>query len=106
MQRLESSVHSNNSNHGKLLFYVTVFNMEENTVNYGLKTNMRWVWELHNKHLDGMYATRFLFAVCAGAIRLPTCYPGPQEKAEKVFMMCGGGGNSYWVGVICWGCNL
>ena len=52
---MEGSVHRNISSHGKLLFHVTVFNMEENTVNYGLKTNMRWVWEVHNKQLDGRY---------------------------------------------------
>ena len=42
---------------------MTVFNIEENTVNYGLKTNMRWMWELHNKHLDARYATRFLLSL-------------------------------------------
>ena len=59
LQRLEGSVHSTAifSSHGKILFHVTVFNMEGKTVNYGLKTNMRWVWEVHNKHLDGRYGS-------------------------------------------------
>ena len=48
-------------------------------------------------------------AVCAGATKLPTCYTRPQEKAEKVFMMCEGGGDNkrgVGEGVICWGCNV
>ena len=46
-------------------------------------------------------------AVCEGSIKLPTCSPRPQDKAEKVFMMCGSGGNNNrGVGVICWGCNV
>ena len=52
-QRLEGSVHSNISSHGKLLFHVTVFNMEDQFTNYGLKTNQRWMWEVHNTHTDG-----------------------------------------------------
>ena len=52
-QRLEGSVHSNISSHGKLLFHVTVFNMDDQFANYGLKTNHRWLWEVHNRHTDG-----------------------------------------------------
>ena len=55
MQRLEGSVHSNISSTDKLLFHVTVFNTGEQLESYGIKTNQRLLWEVHNKHIDGRY---------------------------------------------------
>ena len=45
-------------------------------------------------------------AGCAGLIKLPHCTPKPQDKADKVFMRCGGEGSKMGVGVICWGCSV
>ena len=53
LQRLESSTHHNTSVQGRLLFHVTVFNLEEQDNSYGVKTNQRLLWEVHNKHIDG-----------------------------------------------------
>jgi len=137
-KRLEGSVHSNISSHGKLLFHVTVFNMEDQFANYGLKTNQRWLWEVHNSHTDGRTRVVLVLALpppqlaspvdldlldclqqeavspmvpatsagCGGPIKLPHCTPKPQEKAEKVFLRCGGDTSKMGVGVICWGCSV
>ena len=43
---------------------------------------------------------------CGGPIKLPHCTPKPQEKADKVFMRCGGETSKIGVGVICWGCSV
>ena len=43
---------------------------------------------------------------CGGPIKLPHCTPKPQEKADKVFMRCGGETSKIGVAVICWGCSV
>ena len=54
-QKLEGSDHLNSSSQGKLLFHVTVFNMEDQLTDFGLQTEQRWIWEVHSSHIDGRY---------------------------------------------------
>ena len=129
---MEGSVHSNISYHGKLLFHVTVFNMEDKTANFGLKTNHRWLWEVHTRHVDGRTRVVLVLARppphhsspvdldlldclqqesvapirCGGPIKLAQCIPKPQDKADQVFMRCGGENSKMGVAVVCWGCSV
>ena len=58
-QKLENFDHLNSSSNERLLFHVTVFNIEDQLTDFGLHTEHRWKWELYSSHLDGRLVNNF-----------------------------------------------
>ena len=48
-QKLESLNHLGNH----LIFHVTVFNLEDDISDFGLRTEQKWKWEFHSSYLEG-----------------------------------------------------
>ena len=67
------SSQSPGSKHAKLLFHVTVFNVENREEDFALRTRQAWRWEMMRRHSSGRPRVILVLA-------LP---PPPQEQEES-----------------------
>ena len=138
-QRLENLVHYNGSRpgqapgskHSKLLFHVTVFNVENRQEDFALRTSQAWRWEMMRRHSSGRPRVILVLALpnpaqadpvdldlldclqqeammpqCSGPLILPHCAGGAHDKSDRVISRCGGHNSRAGIAVICWGCGV
>ena len=117
--------------HSKLLFHVTVFNVENRQEDFALRTRQAWRWEMMRRHSSGQPRVILVLALppppqadpvdldvldclqqeammpqCSGPLILPHCAGGAHDKSDRVISRCGGHNSRAGVAVICWGCGV
>ena len=119
--------------HSKLLFHVTVFNVENTEEDFAVRTRQSWRWEVLRRHSNGRPRVILVLALpppqqadpvdldvldclqqeammpqCSGPLLLPGCAGGARDKSDRVISRCGRGGHNERAGiaVICWGCGV
>ena len=125
------SSQSQGSKHTKLLFHVTVFNVENRQEDFALRTRQAWRWEMMRRHSSGRPRVILVLALppppqadpvdldvldclqqeammpqCSGPLILPHCAGGAHDKSDRVISRCGGHNSRAGIAVICWGCGV